>query len=62
VSRRRFIIDCREAHVLLSERLDRPIDRYDRARLRLHLLICRWCSRIERHFDFIARAVRRLER
>jgi hypothetical protein len=57
-----MLIDCRTAHRLMSERLDRHIGRYDRWRLWLHLRLCDWCSRIERHFAFMSRVFKRLDR
>ncbi len=60
--RRRFLITCRQAQVLLSERQDRRLPLPDRLRLRLHLTVCDWCSRIGQHFRFLSRAVRRLGR
>jgi hypothetical protein len=53
-------ITCREAHRLLSERLDRPLMRGERWRLRLHLMLCEMCSRFERHMGLLRAAVRRL--
>lgn len=53
-------ITCRQAHQLLSERLDRPLETGDRWRLWLHLRFCDMCSRVERQMDFLRQAVRRL--
>lgn len=60
--RRWFMITCRQAHVLLSQRQDgvlRPLDRY---RLRLHLSLCDWCTRVSRQFQFLSDAIRRIDR
>jgi Putative zinc-finger len=53
-------ITCRQAHVLLSERQDRKLGALEVARLRLHLSVCDFCSRVARHFRFISEAVRRI--
>ena len=53
-------ITCRQAHRLLSERLDRPLAGAERWRLWLHLRLCDMCSRFERHMAFVRAAVRRL--
>jgi predicted anti-sigma-YlaC factor YlaD len=60
--RRWFMISCRQAQVLLSERQDGVLPLLDRARLRIHLKACEWCSRVARQFRFLSDAVRRLER
>jgi hypothetical protein len=53
-------ITCRQAHMLLSERMDRPLSPFGRYRLYLHLKACDLCSRVDRQFDLIRHAVRRL--
>jgi len=53
-------ITCRQAHILLSERLDRGLQPLEIVRLRLHLLVCDVCSRVARQFRFISDAVRRI--
>jgi hypothetical protein len=55
-----FRITCKQAHRLLSERLDRPLADGERWRLWLHLRFCDMCTRFARHMDFMRRAVRRL--
>ena len=62
MSKRWFMIDCRQAHWLLSRRRDARLPWPDRWRLRLHLSICDWCSRVARHFEFLSRAARGLGR
>jgi len=53
-------ITCKEAHRLLSDRMDRPLGRGERWRLGLHLRFCDMCSRVERQMGFLRRAVRRI--
>ena len=53
-------VTCREAHRLLSDRLDRPLGRFERWRLGLHLRFCEMCSRVERQMDFLRSAMRRI--
>jgi hypothetical protein len=55
-----LLINCRQAHQLLSEREDRPLAHAERWRLWLHLRFCDMCSRFERHLDIVRSAVRRL--
>jgi hypothetical protein len=37
------------------------LSRWSGVRLRLHLTVCDWCSRIARQFRFMSEAVRRLD-
>jgi hypothetical protein len=53
-------LTCRQAQVLLSERQDRSLGPLERLKLRLHLTVCDWCSRVARQFRFISDAVRRI--
>ena len=55
-----FKITCRQAHVLLSERLDRGLRPLEVLRLQLHLSVCDMCSRVARQFRFLSDAVRRI--
>ncbi|MDP1912242.1 MAG: zf-HC2 domain-containing protein [Brevundimonas sp.] len=54
------MFDCQEVSRRLSEAQDRPLPTADRARMRLHLMMCRSCRNVEEQFDFIRRAMRRL--
>jgi hypothetical protein len=53
-------ITCRQAQVLLSERQDRWLGPLEVVRLRLHLTVCDFCSRVARHFRFLSDAIRRI--
>jgi hypothetical protein len=53
-------ITCRQAQVLLSERQDRGLGPLEVVRLRLHLTVCDFCSRVARHFRFLSDAIRRI--
>ena len=52
------MLSCREASRLLSQELDRRLDPGERFALRLHLAICGGCSRLNRQFRFLRRALR----
>lgn len=45
---------CKEVHRLTSERLDRELSVVERARVRMHLLVCSGC----RNFDGQMRLIR----
>lgn len=51
---------CCDATLLVSEARDRKLRRAERARLRLHLLICPSCSRFEKQLPALGDAARRL--
>jgi hypothetical protein len=55
-----MMIPCRSAHALLSQRMDRELELGERLRLRVHLGLCRMCSRVEGQMDLIRAALRRL--
>ncbi|SPJ16532.1 conserved hypothetical protein [Burkholderiales bacterium] len=58
---RRLIINCRQAHWLLSRQRDVRLHWFDRLTLRIHLRLCDWCSIVGRNFEFLSRAARRLD-
>jgi hypothetical protein len=53
-------ITCQEASRLLSQAMDQKLPLWDRARLRLHLVVCDACSNFSRQLQFLRRAVGRL--
>ncbi|HRK55948.1 MAG TPA: zf-HC2 domain-containing protein [Burkholderiaceae bacterium] len=57
---KRVLITCQETHRLLSEHMDRPLPLGMRLRLKLHLSLCHVCSRVERQFNGLRSAIRRL--
>lgn len=53
-------LTCREATELVSQGLDRELSRWERFKLKLHLLICDACSNFLRQTAFMRRALKRL--
>lgn len=51
---------CREVHRLVSEGLDRNLTLVERARMRLHLMICEACTNFETQMQLIRRAMHKL--
>lgn len=51
---------CREVHRLVSEGLDRDLTLVERARMRLHLMICDACTNFNAQMLLIRRAMRKL--
>ena len=46
-----FRITCQQASRLLSQRMEVPLPWSKRLRLRVHLLACDVCTRVERQFE-----------
>ena len=55
-------LDCKDMSRLLSDAQDSDLDPALRARMRLHLVICRTCRSVEEQMNFIRSAMRRLGR
>lgn len=53
---------CQEVSRLISEGMDRELPASDRARLRLHFVICEACRRTQGQFRLLRDAVKALER
>ncbi len=49
---------CKEVHRLVSEGMDRDLSLVERARMRLHLLVCDACTRFNGQMDLLRRAMR----
>jgi Putative zinc-finger len=54
----KFDIGCQQASRLISDRLDRELPPTERARLRLHLVLCHTCRSVNEQMQFLRRAVR----
>ena len=53
--------NCKEAIRLQSEALDRPLSRMQRVGLRIHLAMCRWCSRYGKQIKFLRTVAQRCD-
>lgn len=49
---------CKEVHRLVSEAMDRELSLGERARVRLHLLVCGACTRFNGQMALLRRAMR----
>lgn len=58
----KLLPDCQEVSRLLSDGQDQRLPTKERARLRLHLVMCETCRNVEGQLDFLRRAVRELAR
>jgi len=51
-------LSCREASRLISQGMDRRLSFTEKIALRLHLVICDACTRLNRHMEFLRRALK----
>lgn len=56
------MVTCKEIHRLVSEGLDRELSLVERARMRLHLLICVACTNFSSQMQLIRQAMHKLPR
>jgi predicted anti-sigma-YlaC factor YlaD len=54
-------LTCKEVARLLSDGLDEELSSTERARLRVHMVICEACRNVEQQFDLLRRLVRKSE-
>ena len=55
-------LDCKVVSRLLSEGRDQSMPPAERARLRLHLVICSACRNVDAQFRFLREAMRKLDK
>jgi predicted anti-sigma-YlaC factor YlaD len=53
-------LDCKEVSRLISDGQDQSLPSADRARMRLHFVICETCRNVDEQMQFIRRAMRKL--
>jgi predicted anti-sigma-YlaC factor YlaD len=51
-------LDCKEVSRLISSGLDEALPTPERARLRLHFVICETCRNVNEQMQFLRRAMR----
>jgi hypothetical protein len=52
------MLTCHEATRMLSEAQERPLQLSERAKLRMHLVVCRFCREFESQVNFLRSATR----
>jgi predicted anti-sigma-YlaC factor YlaD len=55
-------LSCKDVARLLSDAQDGELPPADRARMRLHLVICEACRNVEEQMQFLRRAMKQLGR
>ena len=58
----KLLLDCKEVSRLISEGLDEALPGPERARMRLHFVMCSTCRNVDEQMDFLRRAMRQLGR
>ena len=53
-----MILSCKEASQFISQSLDRPLTIRERFALKLHLLICKYCTRFSQQLQAIRVALK----
>ena len=56
-----WMFSCKDVSQLLSESMDRSLPFYQRMLMRLHLSMCKYCSRLKAHFEALRTACRHEE-
>ena len=54
-------LDCKEMSRLISEGQDLALPPAERARMRLHFVICETCRNVDDQMGFLRRAMKRLD-
>lgn len=54
------MLSCKEVGELLSKGLDQQLSFRERMSLKIHLMICKGCSRYQEQLRFVARSAQRL--
>ncbi len=55
-------LSCKDVARLLSDEQDQELPPGERARMRLHLVICQACRNVEEQMQFLRRAMKQLGR
>jgi hypothetical protein len=53
-------LDCKDVSRLISDGQDQTLPAAERARLRLHFVICQTCRNVDEQMQFIRRAMKKL--
>ena len=55
-------LDCKAVSRILSDGLDKAMTPPERARLRLHMVVCDTCRNVEEQMAFLRRAMQKLSK
>ena len=54
----RWMYNCKEVSEMVSDSMDRALPFYQRVLMRMHLLMCKYCTRCREHFETLRAASR----
>ena len=54
-------LDCKDISRLISDGLDQNLPSPERARMRLHFVICETCRNVDEQMQFLRRAMRKID-
>jgi predicted anti-sigma-YlaC factor YlaD len=55
-------LDCQQVSRLISDGLDETLPAPERARMRLHFVICETCRNVDEQMQFLRRAMRQIDK
>ncbi len=55
-------LTCEEVSRLISDGLDKSLSAPERARMRLHFVICSTCRNVDSQMQFLRRAMRKVDK
>ena len=55
-------LDCKQVSRLISNGLDQTLPAPERARMRLHFIICQTCRDVDEQMQFLRRAMRQIDK
>jgi predicted anti-sigma-YlaC factor YlaD len=55
-------LDCQQVSRLISDGLDETLPAPERARMRLHFVICQTCRNVDEQMQFLRRAMRQIDK
>jgi predicted anti-sigma-YlaC factor YlaD len=58
----KVMLDCKEVSRLISDGQDQDMPPAERARMRLHFVMCQTCRNVDEQMGFLRRAMRQLGR
>ena len=55
-------LDCKQVSRLISNGLEETLSAPERARMRLHFIICQTCRDVDEQMQFLRRAMRQIDK
>ncbi len=55
-----LLLKCRDVHALVSQGLDRDLSMTERAKMRMHLVMCKSCTNFNAQMQLLRQAMHKL--